>query len=370
MSSTTRRSGTDKGLRIAVIGSRGIPARYGGFETFAQELAPRLVRLGHDVTVYCRSGYTGSQPEYRGVRLVHTPYLRARPLETLSHELTSILDSLRRGFDVYYFLGTRSSILYWPLRVAGRRIVVHTDGIEWKRRKWGPAGRAWLRFSEWFAARVVAGQLVTDARAMRDHYLERYGVPSACIPYGAPLLEGEPDLGRFGLEPGGYHLVVCRLEPENNVDEIIAAFIASGSGLGLVVVGDAETATGRELVDQAAGANVRFIGPVYGDDLAALRLGADSYVHGHEVGGLNPSLLEAMGAGNACLALDTPFNREALAGTGRFWRDAASLASLIDWVEQERGASGELGSAARERAAVNYDWDEVAAEHDRLFRSL
>lgn len=353
-------------MRVAIIGSRGIPARYGGFETFAQELAPRLVELGHDVTVYCRAGYTGTDERYRGVQLVHTPYLRIRALETLSHEASSIVDSLRRGFDVYYFLGTRSAVLYLPLRLSRRRVIVHTDGIEWKRRKWGRLGRAWLRVNESIAARWAADELVTDAQAMRDYYLDRYGAPSACIPYGTHILEGAPQLSAWGLAPGDYDLVVCRLEPENNVDRILAAHAAADGDRELIVVGDHATPTGRRLVAQARGGNTRFLGPIYGGDLEALRLGAATYLHGHEVGGLNPSLLEAMGAGTCCFALDTPFNREALGETGRYWKTSGDLAAHLRWSREDPAGAVKLGATARERAASAFDWDRAAQAHDRL----
>lgn len=363
-------------MKIAIIGSRGIPAHYGGFETFAQELAPRLVGLGHDVTVYCRSGYTGDPPpaSFEGVRLIHTRYLRNRSLETPSHELSSILDSLRRRFDVYYVLGTRSSILYLPLRLAGRKVVIHTDGIEWKRRKWGRAGRAYLKASEWVAARLAASALVTDAEAMRRYYHDRYGRDSVCIPYGAPAVDGADlsPLAGWGLEEGGYHLVVCRLEPENNVDVIIREFLSSGSARRLVIVGSTNyrTAYHRRLRDLAT-PKVLFLGAVYGADLVALRLGAFSYLHGHEVGGTNPSLLEAMGCGSRILALDTEFNRETLAETGYFWtRDSGTLADLVGRIEGSPEEAASVGGRARQRVEDAYSWDRAAAEHDRLFRGI
>lgn len=355
-------------MRIAIIGSRGIPAHYGGFETFAQELAPRLVRAGHEVTVYCREGYTGDPPpkEYRGVRLIHTPYLRRRSLETLSHEFTSILDSLRRGVDLYYFLGTRSSPLYAPLRLTRRAVVVHTDGIEWKRRKWGSAGRAYLKASEWIAARVGSDALVTDAEAMRDYYLTRYRRDSTHISYGAPVVASDRHLA------GDYFLLVCRLEPENNVDLAIREFLASESDRELVIVGGwnygtAHSVATRQLAEAGRG-RVRFAGPVYGEELQALRAGCYSYIHGHEVGGTNPSLLESMGCGACCLVLDTPFNREALGGTGLLWtKQEGSLATLIARVEAEGETVSSLGNAARERVSATFDWDSVASAHERVF---
>lgn len=359
-------------MKIAIIGSRGIPAHYGGFETFAHELAPRLVTLGHEVTVYCRKGYTGDPPpdSFEGVRLIHAPYLRNRSLETPSHELFSILDSIRRRFDAYYVLGTRSSILYVPLRLTGRKVIVHTDGIEWKRRKWGRAGRAYLKASEWIAARLAAQVLVTDAQAMRRHYLKRYRRDSRCIPYGAPVVSGADlsPLAARGLQEGDYHLVVCRLEPENNVDAIVRGFVASGSPRELVIVGSTNYLTRyhRDLRDLAT-PKVRFFGAVYGSELQALRVGAFSYIHGHEVGGTNPSLLEAMGCGARVLALDTEFNREALADTGYYWTAAdGSLSSLIERVEGSAEEGAKLGARARQRVMDIYTWDRVAAAHDRV----
>lgn len=363
-------------MRIAIIGSRGIPARYGGFETFAQELAPRLVGLGHDVTVYCRAGYTGTRSSFEGVRLRHTPYLKVQAFETPSHELTSILDSLRRGFDVYYFLGTRSSPLYYLVRALGKPVVIHTDGIEWKRAKWGRVGRAWLRSGEWMAAHVPGARLVTDAEAMRSYYMRTYGKDSTFIPYGAPVIEdADPaPLERWNLEPRGYHLVVARMEPENNITAIIEAHRDSGSRRRLAIVGDAnyETVYTRKVRALAAATTgVQLVGAVYGADLVALRFHAFSYIHGHEVGGTNPSLLEAMGCGDLVLALDTEFNREALADAGRYWSKAdRSLSSLLREADATEAKNLAVTSEkARDRIRELYVWDEVAERHDRLITS-
>ena len=362
-------------MKIAIIGSRGIPARYGGFETFAQEVAPRLVSLGHDVTVYCRAGYTGRQSYVEGVSLIHTPYLKVQALETPTHELTSILDSFRRGFDLYYFLGTRSSPLYLLVRALGKPVVVHTDGIEWKRAKWGRVGRAWLRASERMATRLPGARLVTDAEAMRAYYLRAYGKDSTFIPYGAAVVE-EADpapLDGWGLEPGGYHLIVARMEPENNITSIIEAFRDSGSSRRLVIVGDAnyETPYVRKVRSLAATVpGAQLLGAAYGADLVALRFNALSHIHGHEVGGTNPSLLEAMGCGNLVLALETEFNREVLADAGLYWSTGESLARLIAEVESGSMRASELGEEARSRVGALYAWDDVAERHDTLFRSL
>lgn len=368
------------GLRIAIIGSRGVPARYGGFETFAQELAPRLVKRGHEVTVYGRApGPDGARvSEYRGVRVMHTRAVRRRSLEQLSHELTSIVESRRRGFDFYYFLGYRGAPLYLPLRAMGKPVVVHTDGLEWRRRKWNRLGRTYLRAAEWLGARLFPDSLICDARAMVEHHTRSYGARPIYIPYGAYVrsandLRAEV-LDHFALRPGEYYAVVCRIEPENNVDTIIREFCEAGSPRELVVVGGMNyvTAYWSELERLAARGPVRLLGPQYGEGAVdSILLGARAYIHGHEVGGTNPILLQAMGCGRLVLALDTPFNRENLAATGRYWtKEPGSLAALIRWADANPDEGVRLGQAARERIRARYDWEKVADAHDSFFRAV
>jgi glycosyltransferase involved in cell wall biosynthesis len=366
------------GLRIAVIGSRGIPAGYGGFETFAQELCPRLVELGHDVTVYCRQGYTGQEllEEYKGVRLRYTPHLRRRELEQLSHEFTSIADSLRRPFDLYYFLGYRGSPMYVPLRASRRIVVVNTDGLEWKRSKWSGLGRRYLKAAEWVAARLAADELVSDAKAIRAYFRRTYGRDSKYLTNGAYVFDGLPEgaLDRWDLEPGSYYLVACRIEPENNIHIIIREFLESGSDRELIVVGgmNYETPYWRHLQDLASRGRVRLLGPVYGPMLVeSLHLGCYAYLHGHEVGGTNPALLKAMGCGNVPIALETEFNTENAADAGLYWTKAAgSLAGQIRWAEANPEGVAEMGERARQRIRDQYTWDGVAREHDTFFRDV
>jgi len=368
------------GLRIAIIGSRGIPAGYGGFETFAQELAPRLVARGHAVTVYCRRGYTGDDEldVYEGVELVHTPALRSRTLEQLSHEFTSIVDSIGRGFQLYYFLGYRGAPFYLPIRASKRVVVVNTDGLEWKRRKWNRFGRLYLRAAEWIAAHVAADELVSDARAIADYFRSAHGKDSTYLTNGAYIL-GPDDLQpsvleRYGVERGDYYLVACRIEPENNVDLIVREFIASGSERELIIAGgmNYETQFWKELQALAEGSRVRFLGPVYGPMLIeSLHLGAYGYLHGHEVGGTNPALLKAMGCGNLAIALDTSFNSENLADTGRYWtKEPGTLANQIRWADSNPDEVRALGARAQARIRDEYTWDGVADAHDRFFRDV
>ena len=366
------------GLRIAIIGCRGIPATYGGFETFAQELAPRLVERGHHVTVYCRKGdaEAGRPASYNGVELVYTPALRSRSFEQLSHELTSIVDSGRRHFDLYYFLGYRGAPFYVAVRAAGGFVIDNTDGLEWRRRKWNRVGRAYLHLAERIVAKLGAHELVSDAEAIRQYFLRTYGRDSRHIAYGAYTHEADElqteVLDRFGVTPGGYYLVVCRIEPENNVDLIVREFVASGSTKELLVVGgmNYETPFWQELQRLADGSRVRFVGPAYGPMLIeSLLFGACAYFHGHEVGGTNPALLNAMGCGTAVIALGTEFNRENLVETGRYFsKDEGSLADQIRWVDGHPHEAAALGEAARERIRAHYKWSSIADQYDSFFR--
>ena len=369
------------GLRIGIVGSRGIPARWSGFETFAEELSVRLVELGNDVTVYCREGYTGDEmlEEYKGVRLVYTPYLRKRALETMSAEMTSVLDALKRDFDVLYVLGLATPWLYPPLRVARRPVVViNTDGLEWKRRKWNWAGRRYLKSMEWVAARLTGAELVSDARGIQDYWMRAYGRRTNFLTNGAYILNPEDlsdaDLGQWDVERGSYYLVACRIEPENNIDIIIREFIAARSDKELVIAGgmNYETPFWSYLQSLAEGHRVRFLGPVYGPMLVEkLHLGCYAYLHGHEVGGTNPSLLKAMGCRNAAIALGSVFNVEVLGGTGLVWskRDG-SLAERIRWADEHPETLHELGRRAQQRIRDHYTWDQVARDHDAFFRRL
>jgi glycosyltransferase involved in cell wall biosynthesis len=299
-----------------------------------------------------------------------------RSVEQLSHELTSIVDSLGRKVDLYYFLGYRGAPMYIPLRATRRIVVVNTDGLEWRRRKWNRLGRTYLRFAERLAAKVAADELVSDAKAIQAYFETTYGRASTYLTNGAYGFRDLPDgaLDQWSLTPGGYYLVACRIEPENNIDLIVREFIASGSTRELIVAGgmNYETPYWRELQGMASGHRIRFLGPVYGPMLIEhLHLGAYAYLHGHEVGGTNPALLKAMGCGNCAIALDTPFNAENLVDTGLYWsKEPGSLAERIRWADEHPAEVGRLGERARERIEADYTWDAVADRHDAFFREL
>src|SRR5271157_2029579 len=316
-------------MRIAILGTRGIPARYGGFETFAEELSTRLALRGHQVTVYCRQPH----PEelWRGVHLRFLPALRHKYLETLHHTFVSTLDLLRHRHDVALFCNAANA-LFTPLpRLAGMPVALNVDGIERHRKKWNLAARSWYLISEALAT-FCPDEIVTDAQCIRDYYRARYGRDSWFIPYGAPLgkVDPGPTLARLGLEPRSYFLYVSRFEPENNALMVRRAFEQVPTDLRLVLVGDAPYAPAyiRALKD-TRDARIVFPGAIYGDGYHELQSHSFAYVHATEVGGTHPALIEALGRGALVLYLMTPENHEVADGAGLAFHDEASLAALM-----------------------------------------
>jgi glycosyltransferase involved in cell wall biosynthesis len=367
-------------MKIAILGTRGVPAAYGGFETLAWELATRLASRGHDVTVYCRRGRTDeSVPVPDGVRRRFLGYLPGKYLETVTHSLLSSIDAVFRGYDAIWLGNVANAAFAGIPRIRGAVVALNVDGIERQRAKWGLAGRLWYAMGERLAL-IFPNVIVADANVIQRYYRERYGKASVVITYGAPVLDREPDIdfGRYGLAhilPGRYILYVSRLEPENQADLVIRAYRSVPGDVPLLIVGDAPHAAGykarlRALADKDP--RIHLTGGIYGDGYRDLQRGALAYVQATSVGGTHPALVEAMGAGNLVLAFRTPENEEVLAGTGLLFEDANELAGqLRELVDDPHDARFEvLRAAARARAEVTYSWDAVVSDYERLFAGL
>lgn len=362
-------------MRIALVGTRGVPARYGGFETCVEEVGRRLVKAGHEVVVYCRTPRGEPKPEtteYEGMQLVHLPALRKKSLETLSHTALSVLHLLRNPVDAAIVFNSANAPFLPLLRARGIPVATHVDGLEWKRSKWQGLGRRYYRLAESMAVRW-SDRLIADAQGIADYYDGVFEAPTELIAYGAPLLSvSEPaTIAELGLAPRGYHLAVARFESENNVHTIVEGYRRSCATRPLIVVGsapyaDAYTAQLHGLADE----RVRFLGGVWDQDLLdQLYLNAATYLHGHSVGGTNPSLLRAIGAGASTIAFDVVFNREVLGDAGRYFTDAAGVAQEIEDAEAYPATTRLRGRLAQE-IARRYDWDDVAARYDALCQEL
>lgn len=365
------------------MGTRGVPATYGGFETAVEEIGSRLASRGYDVTVYARNP-NQIVSEYRGMRVVNVPALRSRMTETLSHTALSAGHAVVADHpDVCVLFNAGNAPLVVPLKSAGIPVAVHVDGLESRRGKWRGAGARYYRWAERAAVRR-ADALIADSRAIAAHVLSTYGREATFIPYGAEVIHpGSERLKELGVVRRDYHLLVARFEPENHVLDVVHAYRVSDETRPLLVVGSAPYS--RWYVDrvfEAAGGDdrIRFLGRV--DDQALLDqlyAHARTYTHGHSVGGTNPSLLRAMGAGAPVLAFDCVFNREVTANQALFWSDANQLAALFDDI-----AGGEdhlfdahieedlrtFSQAGRERIQSCYQWDMVTDDYEQLISDL
>ncbi len=302
-------------MRFAILGTRGIPARYGGFETFAEELSARLVARGHSVTVYCRE--RAPQAEYLGVDLQYLPTVRHKYLDTIAHTFLSTLHvACGRRYDALLYCNAANALFTWIPRVRGMRVALNVDGLERNRKKWNRVAKAWYRLSEWLAT-WMPNAVVTDAQAIADYYQERYGRASTMIPYGAEIgaLETSAVLETLGLERRSYFLYVSRMEPENNALLVREAFEKLDTQVKLALIGDAPYAA--EYIRQVRDTRdprVVMPGAIYGEGYRELGSHCLAYVHATEVGGTHPALIEAMGRGALTLYLDTPENAEVAGG--------------------------------------------------------
>jgi glycosyltransferase involved in cell wall biosynthesis len=362
-------------LKIAILGTRGIPANYGGFETFAEECAAGLVSRGHQVTVYGRSHYVSKTlKSYRGASLVVLPTLQWKYTDTVIHSFLSILHAIMRNYDLILICNAANSIVSWIPRILGIPVVVNVDGIERRRQKWNRMGKAYYHICEYFSI-WFPNTIVTDARVIERYYRDRYGADSVFIPYGATIEKpsGCETLEKIGVDPEGYFLYVSRLEPENNAHLVVAAFEKVRTSKRLVVVGDAPYA--KEYIQKVRATRdprIIFPGAVYGTGYRQLQAHACGYIHATEVGGTHPALIEAMAQGNIVIANGTPENSEVLQNAGLLYQKNVvtdlirCLQEVADYPEKYAG----LKAAAFERARTAYSWDTVISQYERLFKAL
>jgi glycosyltransferase involved in cell wall biosynthesis len=362
-------------MRIAILGTRGIPASYGGFETFAEHLSTRLVARGHEVTVYCRAHYVSPrQLEFHGVKLKVLSTIRHKYFDTVIHTFLSAIHAVSQRYDAALICNCANAPFSPILRFAGTPVAINVDGLEHKRKKWGWLGRRYYRLAEYLST-LLPTEMITDAQVIQDYYLARHNAPSTMIAYGSEV-ERRPNrelVRKWRVEPNRYVLYVSRLEPENNAHLVIEAFKKVRTAYRLLIVGDAPYAEQyiNSLKASARGdKRIIFTGFVFGQDYRALQQNAYCYVHATEVGGTHPALLEAMGYGNCVLTLATPENIEVVGEAGVPYIDEFDLAEKLQRVLRDGSLVQAYRNRAQQRVQKHYDWETVVDQYEQLFARM
>lgn len=362
-------------MKIAMIGTRGVPANYGGFETCVEELGKRLVERGHEITVYCRNSYYKTKLDsYCGIKLVYLPNLKKKSLDTLSHTFLSVLHASTNNFDVIMvFNAANSPTLFLP-RLLGRKIAINTDGLEWKRGKWGPVARKYYKICEWLSTRL-AHCVVADSQGIHSYYKDTYGSDSTVIAYGAEVNKSQNNgmLRTLNLTPGEYFLQITRFEPENNPLLTIQSYRKLATDKKLVLVGGVpyQNEYTRQIMAEADD-KVILPGFIYEKELLnELWCNCYAYVHGNEVGGTNPALLQSMANGCFVIAVDVSFSHDVLQNGGVFFQKTSeSLADKMQWALDHDNELAVYKARNVQRIQEEYTWEKVADGYENLFRQL
>lgn len=360
---------------LRILGIRGVPAAHGGFETFAARLAPYLVRKGWDVTVYCQEEGSGAiwTDYWNGVKRIHVPTAGTGPLSTILFDLKCIIHAARTK-ALCLTLGYNTAVFCALLRALRVPNLINMDGIEWARAKWGPFAKTWLWLNE-RAACWFGNHLIADHPEIKRHLSSRTsGQRITTIAYGAEQIENaDPSiLTNWGLLPNQFMTVVARAEPENSILEIVQGFSQRRRDFKLVVLGNYSNDNPyHRIVKSSANENVIFVGAIYDERiLKSLRYHSLAYVHGHQVGGTNPSLVEALGAGNAVIAHDNKFNRWVAGKFARYFSNAQNFSEILDDITASPSALAEMRAASSVRFHEEFTWDCILQKYESLLSSF
>jgi glycosyltransferase involved in cell wall biosynthesis len=363
-------------MKIAITGTRGIPNRYGGFEQFAQKLSVGLAAKGHEVWVYNTKSHHYKEPKYRGVSIVSKPSPERLMGSSANYlyDFTCLRDAIQHQADVILECGFASAAPSYPfLNLKKTRLVTQMDGMEWKRVKWGKQTRRIIRKSIVKTIRY-SDALVCDHPEILKFYAMNYGLQPIYIPYGADIM-GAGDkavLEAFKLLTGHYYLVIARLEPENNIRNIIQGYLAAELDDPLIVVGDYKGKYGRQIQREfSVNQQIIFAGGIYHEEsLDNLRHFSKALIQGHSVGGTNPSLLEAMAAGARIIAHDNPFNRYILEEDSPYFKSREELTLLLREMENRMPSSQEMIRNNQEKIRTDYQWVDIIKRYEDLFQDL
>lgn len=360
---------TNANMKVGILGTRGIPNAYGGFEQFAQYLSQGLVNRGHSVWVYNSSAHPYKGPEWQGIHIIHCADWETRigTAGQFIYDYNCLKDARKRDFDVLLQLGYTSNSIWhhiWPKRMLN---VINMDGLEWKRSKYGPVTRRFLLRAEKWAA-THGDVLVADSTGIRDYIREKYDKEAVFIPYGAEIPKDyqAAKLVQWGLRPGGYYLLMARMEPENNIEMVIRGWMASRKHRPMVLIGNPGNSFGQYLVKTYHDERLHFIGSIYdADTVNALRHFSALYLHGHSVGGTNPSLLEAMASGCAIAAHDNRFNHAVLNDQADYFSTAQDVTAILDRDEYPDVQDG-WKEKNLEKVKKIYNWDKIIDQYESV----
>jgi glycosyltransferase involved in cell wall biosynthesis len=364
-------------MKIAIIGSRGIPNRYGGFEQFAEIVSKIWVELGHDVICYNPHDHEFQHSEINGVKIKHI-YCPEKTFGAAAHivyDFLSFRDAVSKQCDIYLQLGYQSSALSYPLfnKSVRKRIVTNMDGMEWQRSKWSKFVKYLTKFSEYLAVKFSGG-LVSDNHGIANYLRKVYGVNSAIIQYGCDDVGiiSKDLIGNICPNEDRFYLLIARLEPENNVDEIINGFIDVNENIKLLIVGNVDTQYGKYLkAISCDNGNIIFTGSIYDKEkLDALRQHCILYFHGHSVGGTNPSLLEAMAAGARIIAHDNEFNRSVLGRESVYFKNSKDVSEIMQSSHQVSQGLDAFKVVNKEKINKNYRWEDIAKQYIDTFEKV
>lgn len=362
-------------MKIALLGTRGVPASYSGFETCVEQLGMRLVERGHEVTVYCRSHHIDYEGDiYKGMRLVKLPTIANKYLDTIIHSFISSVHALSQGYDMALYFIAGNSPVTWIPRLVGTRTILNVDGLDWKREKWPEFAKKYIQFAEYLATKLP-NAYITDSRVVENYYLERFNSSSTCIPYGSEIDHLPPGevLAKYGLEEGRYLLFVGRLVPENCIHHLVDAFLKLDTDLKCVIVGDSAysqdyVASLKELAKDDP--RIIFTGYVFGKGYHELGSNALIFVETSGVGGTHPALVEAMAFGSCVITHNTPENLETVGDAGLSYDGrvgAEDLYKLLARIINDPELIRRYGSLAEEYAKKHYAWSAVTDAYEQLF---
>ncbi len=359
---------------LLILGIRGIPAAHGGFETFAEHLAVYLVNKGWSVVVYCQeeSNFKGkTTSEWRGIQRIHIPVKSKGAAATIHFDLLSARHAARQD-GLVLTLGYNTAIFSILYRLRGKKSLMNMDGIEWKREKWTWIEKSWLYFNERSGCRL-ANHLIADHPEIKKHLSTRvHSEKITMIPYGSiRVADAKVELlERFDIRPRQFLLVVARPEPENSILEIVQAFSYRKRKLTLVVLGDySQDNLYQTKVLSAASNEVLFPGAIYEHDIInSLRYYSLLYIHGHTVGGTNPSLVEALGAGQAILAHDNPYNRWVAGDGAEYFSNKIQCENKLSELLSNRNRINEMSACSIARYKEGFSWEKILAQYHKLLR--